>query len=123
MRTAPPRTLAEHVAAEVADVAAGRAQSCGKACDDGCHGNLTCARAQHPHDHPDDVAPHAAVSEGGALVQWSCQPSDHDGLTGDTRAAARAVYEADARAQATRVLFASIDPALLVAMLRDGGHL
>jgi hypothetical protein len=128
-------TFADLIAAEAAQVVAGRAAGCRKRCDDGCHGALTCIRAQHPHrpeGEPDpetgdplpaEVAPHVGYGPDGQLVQWTCLPGDHDGLTADERAARRAEVDAAAKAEATKALLDSVDPALLVKMLRDGGHL
>jgi hypothetical protein len=125
-------TFAEIVADEAAQVAAG-AKGCGKTCDDGCHGDLVCARVQHPHDpdadmppHPSglatpkgNVTPHAGYTADGHVVQWTCLPGDHDGLTPKQRAAARAQTKADA----TRALLDTLDVPLLVQLLRDSGHL
>lgn len=120
------------VEAEQRAVAAGQSPPCSNVCDDGCHTPLVCVRAQHSHD-PDvdmgegrprgDVVPHAAFNTGGDLVQWTCLPGDHDGLDDAARAAGRAEAEMQARADATRALFDTIDPVLLVDLLRQGGHL
>ena len=124
--------FASVVAHEQQQVTAG-APGCAQVCDDGCHGPLTCVRAQHGHDPdadmgvhptrghvlaPGDVSPHAAFVDG-ALVQWTCLPGDHDGLTPHERAAQAAAVRADE----TRRLLTSIDPGLLVSLLREGGHL
>lgn len=118
--------LARTVAAEQEDVAAGRATVCGNICDG--HASLACVRAVHPHDPDADmgdgrpkgnVTPHAAFTDGGDLIQWTCLPGDHDGLTETERAEAAAAV----RAEATRQLYAAIDPKLLVDLLREGGHL
>ena len=128
-------TLPTQLAWEAGEIRAGRAQPCGKRCDDGCHGTLVCERAAHTHDpdrswtHPrghrivGDVSPHVAHDADGHLVQWTCLPDDHDGLDADQRATARAETTAQTRAAATRALFDTIDPALLVTLLREGGHL
>lgn len=130
-------TLLEVVTAERAAVAAGTADPCGQTCDDGCHGDVQCVRSAHPHDHeadtgtdeagrprpPGDVVPHAALDADGNLIQWTCLPGDHDGLTAEERTTKRAADAAAARAAATQALFASIDPAMLVSLLREGGHL
>lgn len=131
------KTFAGIVADEQEKVAAGAA-ACGQTCDDGCHGPLVCVRTAHPHDpaadrgtHPvtgqpqpaGNVSPHAAFGPDGALTQWTCLPGDHDGLTADQRAAKRAAELAAARDAATRTLLGQIDPALLVSLLREGGHL
>lgn len=129
-------TLAETVAQERAQIAAG-AKGCARQCDDGCHGDLACVRVEHPHD-PDkdmgtdptgrplprgDVVPHVAAQADGSLVQWTCLPGDHDGLTVEQRADKRSADEATAREQATRDLLAAIDSNLLAQRLRGGGHL
>lgn len=126
-------TLAELAAREQEQVKAGAA-ACGKQCDGGCHGPLTCVRTAHPHDpHADmgvddrhgqprprgNVTPHVGLDPSGVLVQWTCVPGDHDGLTAIERAAQTIALKADA----TRALFNSIDPQLLVQLLREGGHL
>ena len=128
-------TFADRIAAEAAQVVAGRAPGCGKRCDDGCHGPLTCIRTQHPHrpegepdpetgdPQPADVAPHVGYAADGSLVQWTCLPGDHDGLTDEHRTAKRAEDAAASRVEVTKALLDSVDPALLVQMLRDGGHL
>jgi hypothetical protein len=127
-------TLADIIAAEQAQVAAG-ADGCAKHCDDGCHGDLICVRAAHPHDpnaemvHPvtgvpvkGNVVPHVGYGPDGGLVQWTCLPGDHDGLTAETRPGARAAAAAAERIKATRALVDSIDPQLLVELLRFGEH-
>ena len=128
-------TFADLIAAEAAQVIAGRTPGCGKRCDDGCHGDLTCIRAEHPHrpegePHPDtgepqpaEIVVHAGYGPGGELVQWTCLPGDHDGLTDEQRAARRAEAAAAARVEATSSLLDSVDPDLLIQMLRDGGYL
>lgn len=132
-----PPTLADIVEQERAAVATGQAEPCGTTCDDGCHGPLTCVRAAHPHNPdadmglaPDgrplprgDVVPHAGYTPDGTLVQWTCLPGDHDGLTTEQRTAKRAADEQAARAAATEQLLAAVDPALLIQFLREGGHL
>lgn len=130
-------SLLEVLTAERAAVAAGTAEPCGQTCDDGCHGDVVCARAAHSHDHeadmgverdgrprpPGDVVPHLGLDADGQLMQWTCLPGDHDGLTADERTAKRAADASAAKAEATRALMASIDPAMLVSLLREGGHL
>ena len=79
VRRGQPPTFAELVAAEEAQVAAGTAEGCGATC--GCHGNLICIRATHPHDPGadmgpgkprGDVVPHVGRDDSGQLVQWVC---------------------------------------------------
>jgi hypothetical protein len=130
-------TPVEVAAREQALVAEGTTP-CGRVCDDGCHGELVCVRAMHAHDpdadmglHPvtqrprpkGNLIPHLALLPDGSCVQWTCLPADHDGLTAVERTAKRQADRAAARAAATRVLLAQIDPALLVSLLREGGHL
>lgn len=128
-------TFAEKIAAEQAAVTAGKAKPCAKVCDDGCHGPVTCIRFEHPHDPdadmgyhadgwklpPGDVAPHVGYDADGQLLQWTCLPGDHDGLTDETRSAARAEVAQQARIQATRDLLANLDVTELVAALREAG--
>lgn len=125
-------SLADIAEAEAAQVAAG-AEPCGKTCDDGCHTPVVCVRVSHAHDpdadmginaagHPNppgDVSPHLGYDADGQLVQWNCLPGDHDELTD----AERAAVVAEKMATATRLFLASIDPALLIQLLREGGHL
>ncbi len=127
--TAP--TLADVAKAEQERVTAGAA-ACGKTCDDGCHGNLTCVRVEHPHDPDADMGPdaprgnvvvHLGYQPDGTLTQWTCLPGDHDGLSDEQRAATRATTEAAARTEATHALVAAVDPVLLLQLLRDGAHL
>jgi hypothetical protein len=128
--------LLDVLTAEQAAVAAGTAEPCSQSCDDGCHGTVTCSRAVHAHD-PEapagsdvdgrplpagDVVPHLGLDVDGQLMQWTCLPGDHDGLTCEERTAKREADAAAAKAEATRALYASIDPALLVTLLREGGH-
>ncbi len=118
--------LARIVRDEQATIAAGHATVCGNLCDG--HSGLACVRAVHPHDPdadmgdgkpPGDVVPHAAFDGDGQLVQWTCLPGDHDSTDTDQSEADTAAE----REEATRTLLAQIDPALLVALLREGGHL
>jgi hypothetical protein len=114
-------SFADRIAAEEARVAAGE-PGCGDSCP--CHGSVTCIRVAHPHDAdadmgpgipPGDVVPHVGRDGDGALVQWVCA---------DPEIRARPAAEpTDGREAATRALLASVDPALLVQLLRDGGHL
>jgi hypothetical protein len=130
-------SVADIIELERAQVAAGSAP-CGKVCDDGCHGDLVCLRVAHPHDpdaemppHPvtgiaqanGNVTPHYGYDGAGEPIQWQCLPGDHDGLTADQRAAKWGADAAAAKKAATEALLASIDPELLVQLLREGGHL
>jgi hypothetical protein len=120
------------VEAEQRAVAAGQSPPCPNVCDDGCHSALVCIRAGHPHD-PDvdmgegrprgNVVPHVGLDRDGQLVQWTCLPGDHDGLDDAARVQARADADARAKVEATHDLLETIDPALLVDLLRQGGHL
>ncbi len=74
-------TLADVVAAEQAQVAAG-SDGCGYSCH--CHGDITCLRTPHPHDPDQDmgedrprgnVVPHVGRDPQGQLVQWVCTDS------------------------------------------------
>lgn len=103
------------LAAEQAAIAAGAA-ACGFTCQ--CHGGYTCLRTD-PHDR----SPHVGRQPDGALVQWGV-----DECPTPEQLAAIEAEAAKVRAAATRALFDSIDPALLVQLLReqlqkDGGHL
>jgi hypothetical protein len=123
----PRRTgLAAVVSNEQALVSQGHAQACGKTCDDGCHGDadapLVCVRQAHPHrpdgeQGPADVVPHAGYRADGELVQWTCLPGDHDGLTAETRAIARAAASDSRAAQNTRRLLDGIDLTVLAEAL------
>lgn len=129
-------SLLDVLTAEQAAVAAGTAEPCGQTCDDGCHGTVVCARAVHAHDSAadtgtddegrplpaGDVVPHLGLDADGQLMQWTCLPGDHDGLTGDERTARREAEAVAAKAAATHALYASIDPELLVTLLREAGH-
>lgn len=72
---------------------------------------------------PGDVAPHVGYDQDGALLQWTCLPGDHDGLTDGERTAKREADTASARGAATKAMYGVIDPKLLVEMLRSDGHL
>jgi hypothetical protein len=125
----PARTgLAAVVAREQALVSQGHADGCGKTCDDGCHGDLTCVRQVHPHRPegeqgpdgaplPADLVPHAGYGPDGQLVQWTCLPGDHDGLTAATREIARTAATAARTAESTRRLLADIDINVLAEAL------
>lgn len=92
-------------------LATDQAAACGETC--ACHGDYTCARVPHPAD-----SPHVGVQADGSLVQW------HTGecLTAEQVAAAEQVV-AEQRKAAALALLDQIDPAVLVAALRAGGHL
>lgn len=103
--------------ADQARIAAG-ADRCAQVCDDGCHGDLVCQRAAHPHD-PGNVTPHVGRDASGQMVQWTCLPGDRDSRTAGERKA----EAAKVRAAATHSLLDQVDPALLVQLLKAGGHL
>jgi hypothetical protein len=128
------RTGAEELAAlldsERAQVAAGQAEPCGKVCDPGCHPEHVCLRAAHPHDREADMGiggngmplPKGNVENhlgyvGGQLTQWTCHPSDHDGLTDEQRAAKREADEQAARTAETEDLLNRIDLGAFAAAL------
>jgi hypothetical protein len=126
--TAPLYGFAAVVHAEQMAVADG-AVGCGQVCDTGCHGPLACVRAEHPHrpeGEPDpdtgdplpaDVAPHAGYTPDGQIVQWTCLPGDHDGLTDEERHLRRAAAHTAARTAATEQLLATCDLAELARRL------
>lgn len=91
-----PRSFADRIAAEEAQVLAGSLPGCGFACPHGCHGDQVCIRVEHPHhgDHwrdsagvylpggdvpegaefvPEHRVPHVGRGPDGELVQW-CGP-------------------------------------------------
>jgi hypothetical protein len=134
-----PETFADVIAREDAAVRGGH-RGCGKTCDDGCHGVLRCVRLAHVHRHapetiehddgsvtvlPVDIVPHAGYTSDGTLVQWTCKPDDHDGLTDAERRLAASTRAAAERVSATHELLARVDPALMLELLtaqRDQQH-
>lgn len=105
--------LANLLAAEQAQIAAG-ATVCAFTCT--CHGGYTCQRAVHAD------SPHLAVQPNGDLIQWGqneCPTEEQAAAHAET---ARADEAAD-REAATRALLAQLDPKLLVAILKEQGHL
>jgi hypothetical protein len=123
-----PRGLAAIVAHEQALVSQGHADGCGKTCDDGCHGDLACIRVVHPHRPdgeqddsgaplPADVVPHVGYGPNGELVQWTCLPGDHDGLTVETRQIARMAAATQQRVEATRRFLDGLDMTVLAGAL------
>ncbi len=120
-------TLADVVAAEEAQVAAGH-DGCGYSCH--CHGDVTCLRLPHPHDPDADmgvdprsglprargnVVPHVGRNAAGELVQWVCTDPVAQAMTlAEHEQAAQ-----DARAEHTRQLLATLDPAVLRAFVTE----
>lgn len=119
-----PMSLADIAAAEEAQVTAG-SDGCGYYCK--CHGKYTCARLVHPHDPtagmgddkpPGNVVPHVGRDDEGNWVQWVC-----------TDPAMQAMTDADheqvavqARAEHTRALLATLDPAVLRAFITEASR-
>lgn len=63
--------LIDVVRIERALIRNGQANPCLATCD--CHNNITCLRAQHPHE-PGNVAPHVGRDTDDQPVQWECLP-------------------------------------------------
>jgi hypothetical protein len=114
-----PRTFADVINIEDAQVKSGTAAGCGHTCP-GCHGGLTCIRTSHGDDQA-----HVGRDANGQLVQWHTVGCDEE-----AHAAAQAQHAAmvaDAKAQQTtadqveelREYLAGVDPDVLRAFL-DG---
>lgn len=105
-------STADLVAAEKAQIAAGTATACGYTCAD--HGGHVCERVT-THD-----GPHVATQPGGDLIQWHppCLTADEVAA----QVAAQQQAAAAAREAATHNIFQTLDPALLVQLLVQGGY-